>query len=260
MYDLLSKSLEKTIKINKVGVTDLVLPVKIYDRKKRYQLVTAKINACVSLSENERGIHMSRIVKRLNDYSKKILSLKKIKKLLLELREEENSENSYLTMGFTMFKEKLSPITKHKSFVNYKCRIEGIQKGSESAVKLIVDVLTTSLCPISKSISRNSAHNQRASINVSVIPINDKIWFEDLIQIVEENGSCDLFGVLKREDEKFVTEKAYNNPKMVEDVVRDIAKILRKNRNIAEWSVSCKNFEAIHMHNVYAYIQLKNGR
>jgi GTP cyclohydrolase IB len=258
MQDLQERKPRFEIDINKVGITELLLPFKIKYNKK-INSVTAKVGAFVDLPKTERGTHMSRIIRILHEYSNKPLNPEQISLILREIKQQLNAKHSYLIMEFTLFKEKKSPITKNKGFTSYKCFINADQNAVMD-LRIGTEVLVTSLCPISKEVSRYSAHNQRGKLLAEVL-CNDKgLWFDELIDLVEKGGSCELFSVLKREDEKFVTEKAYENPKIVEDIVREVADTLKNNIHIIEFKVSCENFESIHMHNAFSEIIMKNDR
>ena len=250
--DLKGKSSEIAINIDKVGITNLVLPLKI-KTVEGIQNVVAEIDASVSLSKNERGAHMSRIVRILNDYVKKIITYGVIIQITKDLRTQLRSENTNLKIKFTLFRKKFSPITKNYSYVNYDCWINA-NLNHNFSMSLGTSVLITSLCPVSKSISKFGAHNQRGGVIIVADILNNTFWFEKFIELIEKNSSSEMYGVLKREDEKFVTEAAYKNPKIVEDIVRLIAKELKNNKKLGKWYVSCKNFESIHTHNAYAEI------
>ena len=260
MRDIQIEKAAIELNIDKVGVTDLILPLKIYSKEMGTQPVTAHIEILASLSSKERGTHMSRMVRIMNDYVGKVISFKTISDILNHIQNELVCKNVHLQIKFTLFRKKYAPVTKHPSYVDYDCWISASKKGKNQSISLGTTVLITSLCPISKSISKFGAHNQRGAVTITANIINKNIWFEDFIKLIEQNSSCDLFGVLKREDEKFVTEKAYDNAKIVEDIVREIAYCLGKNKHIDQWSVSCKNFESIHTHNAFAEIGGKNGR
>lgn len=253
-----SKKPKFKIGINKVGITNLMLPLKIKINGK-INHVTAKVGAFVDLPARERGTHMSRIIRILHKASEKEINTSQISFILKELKNQLHAEHSYLIAEFVLFKKKEAPITKNKGYINYKCFINADQNKVMN-LKLGAEVFITSLCPISKSISNFSAHNQRGKLVAEVL-CNDKgIWFDDLINDLEKGGSCELYSVLKREDERYVTEKAYENAKIVEDIIREVAQKLKENKHIEEFRVSCENFESIHTHNAFSEIEMKNGR
>jgi len=252
-----SKKPKIEIKINKVGITNLVLPLKIrFNNKVNY--VTAKVEAFVDLPARERGTHMSRMVSLLHDHLDKEITPKTLSKILDKLKQNLHASHSYLNAEFVLFKEKKSPVTKNKSYMSYKCRIDS-SKNSKLVLKISTEVFVTSLCPISKSISNYSAHNQRGKLTAEVICRDNFLWFDEIIQTLEKGGSCEIYTLLKREDEKYVTEKAYENAKIVEDIIREIAQNLKENKHITEFKVSCENFESIHLHNAFSEIKMKNG-
>ena len=259
LMDLQGKGSEIAISIDKVGITNLILPLKIKTRG-GIQNVVAEIDALGSLSKNERGAHMSRTARILNDYVKKTITYDTVIQITKDLMTQLRSENINLKIKFTLFRKKFSPITKNYSYVNYDCWINANSNHSFS-MSLGTSALITSLCPVSKSISKFGAHNQRGEVTIVAEILNNSFWFENFIELIEKNSSSEMYGVLKREDEKFVTETAYKNPKIVEDIVRSIAKELKNNKKLGKWSVSCKNFESIHTHNAYAeIIGEPNGR
>ncbi len=257
MKDLQKDKPEHGIHLNKVGITNLALPLKIKLGKGNIQ-VHAKVSAFVNLSKEKRGTHMSRIIKILTEESPNAIDFKQIDQILTRMKLELEAEHSYLHIEFNMFDIKEAPITKNKGYVNYTCFIDA-EKNSVMKLKLGAEVFVTTLCPISKEISDYSAHNQRGRILVNVLCKNDKVWFKELISTVEKCGSSELYSLLKREDEKFITEKAYNNPRIVEDIVREVAIALKQNKNIKELTVSCENLESIHLHNAFSEVVIKNG-
>ncbi len=255
--DLQKGKPEHELAINKVGITNLELPIKVNFNSKTVH-AQAKISALVDLSSEKRGTHMSRLITILTEESEKTLTFKQIDDILTRIKKELEAEHSYLDFEFTIFHKKKSPITKKEGYVNYKCSINA-EKNLKTTISLGAEVLVTSLCPISKEISDYSAHNQRGRLVVKALCKNDKVWFDQIISDVEKCGSCELYSVLKREDEKYVTEKAYENPKIVEDIVRQMAVTLMKNKNIVKLNISCENEESIHLHNAFSEITMKNG-
>lgn len=247
----------RKLSIDRVGVTNILLPLKVPDKSKKFQIVTAVVNTYIKLPHSERGAHMSRFLEVLNDYINKTLTLRKINQLLRVMQEKLQTKDVYLDATFTFFKKKTAPVTKHQSILDYQCKIEGQRNGKFSQVFLNTSITVLSLCPASKQISRVNAHNQRAVVTIGVEPkIN--IFFEDLIESAEKSASAELFNLLKLADEKYITEKSYKNPKFVEDTVRDIALKLARDDRFKSWWVSCENQESIHTHNAYAKIERKN--
>ncbi|HED12217.1 MAG TPA: GTP cyclohydrolase I FolE2 [Gammaproteobacteria bacterium] len=241
------------IAIDKVGVKDVRHPVKVKDRSKGEQHTIAVFNMYVSLPHNFKGTHMSRFVEILNQNEEEI-SITSFKSMVREMTERLEAETGHIEMRFPYFICKTAPITGVTSLMDYEVTLTGeLNKGlHKTVIKVLVPV--TSLCPCSKEIADFGAHNQRSHVTVSVTT-NAFLWIEELIEMVEKQGSCELYGLLKRPDEKYVTEHAYLNPKFVEDMVRDIATVLNSDPRIDAYTVESENFESIHNHSAYALIQ-----
>jgi GTP cyclohydrolase I len=157
-------------------------------------------------------------------------------------------------MSFPYFVHKAAPISGVKALLDYEVTFAGeIREGRITRTTKVV-VPVTSLCPCSKEISDYGAHNQRSHVTITA-QTNDFVWLEELIEIAEKQASCEVYGLLKRPDEKFVTERAYDNPKFVEDMVRDIAAVLNADPRIDSYVVESENFESIHNHSAYALIE-----
>jgi GTP cyclohydrolase I len=251
--DVQNSSDTRQIPIDKVGIKDIRHPVRVRDRSSGEQHTIANFNMYVNLPHNFKGTHMSRFVEILNQHEREI-SVDSFKEMLAEMTEKLEAESGHIEMSFPYFVNKAAPISQVESLLDYEVTFIGeIKKGaSELSIKVVVPV--TSLCPCSKKISDYGAHNQRSHVTVTV-RTKDFVWIEELIDLVEEQASCELFGLLKRPDEKYVTEKAYDNPKFVEDIVRDIAAQLNKDERIAAYTVESENFESIHNHSAYALIE-----
>jgi GTP cyclohydrolase IB len=197
---------------------------------------------------------MSRFVEILHQ-SRTRISLESLTTILADMKQILGARSSHIEITFPYFIKKQSPSAGVSGLMDYICTIIGSSNvGSATDIILKVAVPVTSVCPCSKEISDCGAHNQRGEVLVSA-RFKKLIWIEDIVNIVEKAASCDIYSVLKREDEKFVTEKAYNNPKFVEDLARDVAKVLLADTNITWFSVSAENFESIHNHSAYAYIE-----
>jgi len=241
------------IAIDKVGVKDVRHPVKVKDRSKGEQHTIAVFNMYVSLPHNFKGTHMSRFVEILNQNEEEI-SVASFKSMVKEMTERLEAETGHIEMRFPYFIRKTAPVTAVTSLMDYEVVLIGeMSKGCHKTI-IKVQVPVTSLCPCSKEISEFGAHNQRSHVTVSVTT-NAFLWIEELIEMIEKQGSCELFGLLKRPDEKYVTEQAYLNPKFVEDMVRDIATVLNEDPRIDAYTVESENFESIHNHSAYAMIQ-----
>ena len=243
----------RRIPINKVGIKDIRHPVRISDRDGGEQHTIANFNMYVNLPHNFKGTHMSRFVEILNNHEREI-SVKSFKEMLAEMAERLEAESGHIEMNFPYFINKKAPVTKVESLMDYDVTFIGeVHKGEHyMTIKVVVPV--TSLCPCSKKISDRGAHNQRSHVTVTA-RINDFVWIEELIELVEQEASCELFGLLKRPDEKYVTEHAYDHPKFVEDMVRDVAARLNDDDRIDAYVVESENFESIHNHSAYALIE-----
>ncbi|OGI44275.1 MAG: GTP cyclohydrolase [Candidatus Muproteobacteria bacterium RBG_16_65_31] len=239
--------------IDKVGIKDIRHPVRVKDRSQGEQHTVANFNMYVELPHNFKGTHMSRFVEILNNYEPEI-SVESFKDMLAELSERLEAETGHIEMSFPYFINKAAPVTGVKSLMDYQVSFIGKISGGKYLMTIKVIVPVTSLCPCSREISRFGAHNQRSHVTLTV-RTNTFVWVEDLIDIVEKQASSELYGLLKRPDEKFVTEKAYENPKFVEDMVRDVAAVLNADDRIEAYTVESENFESIHNHSAYAMIQ-----
>ena len=259
MIDIQNIKDPRGINIQKVGIKNLDIPLIIQRKDAENQVVNAIATACVSLPAEYKGTHMSRFVEVLNEWKKKNLLGVDIKGCVSAFVEKLHARSGYLKFEFKYFLDKTSPVTNIVSTMCYNCSFEGYlenygEDDEDYKFVLGVKVPVTTLCPCSKEISDSGAHNQRAVVSVKVSYDNDEhIWLEDLIDMVEKNASCELFPLLKREDEKYVTEKAYNNPKFVEDVLRDVVLNLRENEIVNSFEVECESMESIHNHSAWAY-------
>ena len=243
----------RQIAINKVGIKDIRHPVVVKDRSDGVQHTIANFNMFVFLPHQFKGTHMSRFVQILNDHEKEI-SVSSFREMLSEMAEMLEADSGNIEMSFPYFVNKKAPISGVKSLLDYEVTLIGeIDKGVTST-RVKIQIPVTSLCPCSKSISDYGAHNQRSHVTVSAKTVGF-IWIEEIIDIVEKQASCELYGLLKRPDEKYVTERAYDNPKFVEDMVRDIAGELNKDERIRQYVLESENFESIHNHSAYALIQ-----
>jgi GTP cyclohydrolase I len=207
----------------------------------------------VNLPHNFKGTHMSRFVEILNRHEREI-SVKTFKEMLKEMVQILEAEAGHIEMSFPYFVNKAAPVSGVQSLMDYEVTFVGEISNGEPVLTLKVIVPVTSLCPCSKKISERGAHNQRSHVTVAA-RLRGFMWIEDIIDLVEKQASCELFGLLKRPDEKFVTERAYDNPKFVEDMVRDVAVQLNREERIEAYVVESENFESIHNHSAYALIE-----
>lgn len=251
--DVQNSADSRHIAIDKVGIKDIRHPVKIRDRDGGDQHTIANFNMYVNLPHNFKGTHMSRFVEILNLHEREI-TVESFKEILTEMTQKLEAESGHIEMMFPYFINKAAPITKVKSLLDYEVTFMGEIHDGQPSLTIKVVVPVTSLCPCSKKISAYGAHNQRSHVTVS-IKANGFIWIEELIEMIEQQASCELFGLLKRPDEKYVTEKAYDNPKFVEDMVRDVAAVLNQDERVISYTVESENFESIHNHSAYAYIE-----
>jgi len=245
----------RNIAIDKVGIKDIKHPVRVKDRSSEHEQHTvANFNMYVELPHHFKGTHMSRFVEVLNEHEYEI-TVQSFKQMLTEMLHRLEAPSGHIEMAFSYFVIKSAPVSEVKSLLDYQVTFIGEINGHEEptiTVKVVVPV--TSLCPCSKEISDYGAHNQRSHVTVTA-KINGFLWIEDIIDIVEKEASCELYGLLKRPDEKYVTELAYDNPKFVEDMVRDVALKLNENDQVTAYIVESENFESIHNHSAFALIQ-----
>ena len=250
--DIQSKADTRRLAIDQVGIRAIRHPVKVRDRSQGEQYTIAVFNMYVGLPHNFKGTHMSRFVEVLNDHDN-VISVHSFRDIVKEVAVKLNSESSRIEMTFPFFLEKSAPVTGVKSLVDYEATLFGDLIDGDVSISTRVVVPVTSLCPCSKEISDYGAHNQRSHVTITVFA-EAFVWIEELIELAEINASSQLYGLLKRPDEKFVTEQAYDNPKFVEDMVRDVASALIRDERIVSYTVESENFESIHNHSAYARI------
>jgi GTP cyclohydrolase I len=251
--DVQSSADTRQLAINRVGIKGIRHPVKVKDKSVGVQHTIATFNMYVHLPHNFKGTHMSRFVEILNQHEREI-SVESFESILKEMVTRLEAESGYIEMNFPYFVNKTAPVSGVQSLLDYEVTLIGETIQGKPRVTMKVLVPVTSLCPCSKKISDRGAHNQRSHVTLS-IRTNEFVWIEDVIRIAEEQASCELYGLLKRPDEKFVTERAYDNPKFVEDMVRDVAAILNADKRIDAFVVESENFESIHNHSAYALIE-----
>jgi GTP cyclohydrolase I len=231
--------------------------MRIQERSGNVQHTIASFNMYVGLPHHFKGTHMSRFVEILNAHEREI-TVETFQLMLREMVDKLEAEEGRIEMSFPYFVDKAAPVSGVRSLMDYEISFVGEIRDKVSSFTMKVLVPVTSLCPCSKKISDYGAHNQRSHVTVSA-RLNDFVWIEEIIDIVEKQGSCELYGLLKRPDEKYVTERAYDNPKFVEDMVRDVAAILNLDERIDAYVVESENFESIHNHSAYALIE-KDGK
>lgn len=243
----------RRIPINKVGIKDMQHPIRVRERDGENQHTIAKFSMYVNLPHNFKGTHMSRFVEILNDHEGEI-SVPTFQAMLPRMTELLEAQAGHIEMSFTYFMTKRAPVSGVASLMDYQVTFMGDLLDDKGTITVRVTVPVTSLCPCSKKISAYGAHNQRSHVTVTA-QINGFLWLEELIEMIEAQASCELYGLLKRPDEKYVTERAYENPKFVEDLVRDVAHALTQDERIDSFVVEAENFESIHNHSAYALIE-----
>lgn len=251
--DVQGRADTRQLPINRVGIKDIRHPVKVKDRSAGEQHTIATFNMYVNLPHNFKGTHMSRFVEILNQHEREI-SVESFGAMLAEMTQRLDATAGRIEMSFPYFVMKQAPVTKVQSLMDYQASLIGDMRDGKIEMWVRVVVAVTSLCPCSKKISERGAHNQRSHITINA-RLREHMWIEELIEIAESEASCELYGILKRPDEKYVTERAYDNPKFVEDMVRDVAVRLNDEPRIAAYVVESENFESIHNHSAYAQIQ-----
>ena len=243
----------RQIAINKVGIKDIRHPVRVMDRSDGEQNTVATFNMYVNLPHNFKGTHMSRFVEILNSHEK-VISVNSFQDMLVEMARLLEADSGHIEMNFPYFINKKAPVSGVQSLLDYDVTLIGEIHGGQPLMQIKVVVPVTSLCPCSKKISGRGAHNQRSHVTVQA-RTNGFIWIEEIIDLVEKEASCELYSLLKRPDEKHVTERAYDNPKFVEDMVRDVAMRLNNESRISAYVIESENFESIHNHSAYALIE-----
>jgi GTP cyclohydrolase IB len=252
MPDMQKSRDTRRIAIDKVGVKDISYPIVVMDKNRSFQQTVARVNMYVDLPHHFKGTHMSRFIEILDSYREKI-ALDKMETILERMKEKLGASSAHLEIEFPYFIEKKAPVSGAKGLMEYTCTFNA-SLGPEFDFILGVKVPVTSLCPCSKELARFGAHNQRSVMTVRV-RYRNFIWIEDLIEIVESCGSSPVYSMLKREDEKFVTEQAYENPRFVEDMVREATQKLNAMDNITWFAMEAENYESIHKHSAYASIE-----
>ena len=244
----------RRLAIDKVGIKSIRHPMKILERAGAVQHTIANFSMFVGLPHQFKGTHMSRFVEILNAHEREI-TVDSFRAMLRQMVKKLEAETGHIEMSFPYFVSKKAPVSGVTSLLDYEVTFIGeVRAGNQYLQTTRVVVPVTSLCPCSKKISERGAHNQRSHVTISA-RTNDFVWIEELVQLVEGQASCELFGLLKRPDEKHVTERAYDNPKFVEDMVRDIAGLLNADPRIDAYTVESENFESIHNHSAYALIE-----
>ena len=250
--DVQARADTRELPINRVGIKDISHPVRLKDRSAGEQHTIATFNMYVSLPHNFKGTHMSRFVEIL--HGEREISVESFRGMLRAMTERLEADTGHIEMSFPFFVMKRAPVSGVESLMDYRAGLIGEHRQGHTRMWVRVSVPVTSLCPCSKKISDYGAHNQRSHVTITV-RLRSHMWIEELIAIAESEASCELYGILKRPDEKYVTERAYDNPKFVEDMVRDVATRLNTDERVAAYVVESENFESIHNHSAYALIE-----
>ena len=255
LLDMQSRPDHRELRIDKVGVRGLRFPIQVRDKARSVQNTVATIGMIEDLPKEFKGTHMSRFVEALNAHGS-VIHVENIMDILRSLQKRLNSATSHLEMEFPYFMVKRAPVSGGESVMDYVARFDAAACGSEMDFVLTVKVPVTTLCPCSKAIAKYGAHNQRGLVTVA-LRFSKPVWIEDVVAMIESSASSELYALLKRQDEKFVTERAYENPVFVEDLVRNVALKLNAHPRVTWYKVEAENYESIHNHNAYACIEKK---
>lgn len=252
LVDIQNSEDQRNIPIDKVGVRNVKYPMHVRERDNGHQHTVGNFTLTVDLPREFKGTHMSRFLEILAEYNHD-LGPETIPAILQSLRERLKAETAHLETTFTLFREKAAPVTGKKGMMGYECGFSA-SAGPDLNIALLLTVPVATLCPCSKEISDRGAHNQRGYVRVKVMP-RGLLWLEDVIDMIEACGSAPLYPVLKRPDEKFVTEQAYDNPRFVEDLVREVALAFDADDRVDSYEIEVENHESIHDHNAYAFVK-----
>ncbi|MBV9488306.1 MAG: GTP cyclohydrolase I FolE2 [Verrucomicrobia bacterium] len=244
---------DREIAIDRVGVTNVRYPIVVRDRLHHSQNTVALVSLTVDLPHHHKGTHMSRFIEVLNEHGS-VIHIENIEVMLRHLQKHLHARQAHLSFEFPYFIEKAAPVTGAVGLMDYTVKFTATANHDDINSVVTVVVPVTTLCPCSKAISQRGAHNQRGQVTFSV-RFNKLIWIEELTQMVEASASAELYSLLKRPDEKAVTERAYDNPVFVEDLVRNVAQRANRDPRITWYRVEAENFESIHNHNAYAMIE-----
>jgi len=253
MLDVQNLSDSRQINLNKVGVKGLQYPIRVLDKQNTTQNTVATINMYADLAEHLKGTHMSRFIEVFNQYYVD-LSLQNFLEMLGKIKKKLNAKRAYAEIFFPYFIEKSAPVSHEKSMMQYNCEYIGEVRDSFREFFIGIEVPVTTVCPCSKNISDRGAHNQRGIVRVKLC-FEKFFWIEDIITLIEKSASAELYTLLKRSDEKYITEHAFDNPRFVEDLVREVTQKIEDKGSFPWFSVEAENFESIHNHSAYAYVE-----
>ncbi|MBW2305330.1 MAG: GTP cyclohydrolase I FolE2 [Deltaproteobacteria bacterium] len=254
MIDMQNKHDHRNLDIDKAGVKDILYPIRVLAKNGGMQHTVAKINMYVDLPRHFKGTHMSRFVEILHEY-RGDMSIRTFSRILDDMVERLDAQSAHIEVAFPYFIEKAAPVTGTPGMMEYACRFICSKKG-EKDFRVEITAPVTTLCPCSREISTKGAHNQRGRVTIT-LRFKRFFWIEDIIHLIESSASAEVYSVLKRPDEKYLTEQAYANPMFVEDVVRTAAQKLEQMKDFSWYAVEAENFESIHNHSAYAYIEKK---
>ena len=257
--DIQNQEDTRDIPLAKVGVKGLEYPIRVLDKIKKVQHTAAKVDLYADLPRHFKGTHMSRFIEIFHQY-REDLSMPRFMEMLNAIRTELDAESAFGSLSFPYFLEKKAPVSGLPGMMAYHCKYQGLVNGSKGKASkdkhftVAVSIPVATVCPCSKAISERGAHNQRGSVTVE-LELGPFFWIEDIIDIVEKAASSPVYSLLKREDEKFLTEKAYDNPRFVEDLVRDVYISIKDLNQFPRFSVEAENFESIHNHSAFAFAE-----
>ncbi|GHT98603.1 GTP cyclohydrolase FolE2 [Spirochaetia bacterium] len=256
MLDVQNLADNRDLPLAKVGVKGLKYPIRVLDKAKKVQHTSAQVDLFADLPGHFKGTHMSRFIELFHRY-RDDLSMHRFLEMLETLRTDLDAESAFGSMVFPYFLEKNAPVSRLPGMMSYECRYQGrVSRTQGNHFTTTVSVPVTTVCPCSKAISDRGAHNQRGIVTVE-LEMGPFFWIEDIIELVEKAASSPVYSLLKREDEKYITEQAYDNPKFVEDLVRDVYIEIKALEMFPWFSVEAENFESIHNHSAFAYVQFK---
>lgn len=253
MQDVQSQPDGRNIPLQKVGVKNIKYPIVVLDKVNKTQATTATVDLYANLPHHFKGTHMSRFIEVFHDHSKNV-KMENFIHMLHSIRSVLDAEQAYGRIAFPYFIEKKAPVSGQASMMQYHCTYEGTAGPIEHEFYVGIEVPVLTLCPCSKEISDRGAHNQRSMVKV-LLKMGSFFWIEEIITLIENSASCGLFTLLKREDEKWVTEHSYDNPTFVEDLVREVTVKIEGLNKFPWFSVEAENMESIHLHDAYAYVE-----
>jgi GTP cyclohydrolase I len=251
--DVQNQADDREIPLTKVGVKGLEYPIQVLDKVKKVQHTTARVDLFANLPHQFKGTHMSRFVEIFHRH-RADLSMRRFLEMLGEIKKDLKAESAFGSMEFPYFIEKTAPVSLLPGIMSYQCRYRGSVEAEANHFNVAVSVPVSTVCPCSRAISDRGAHNQRGIVTVE-LELGPFFWLEDIIALVENSASSPVYSLIKREDEKYFTERAYDNPKFVEDLVRDVYVKLRELAQFPRFSVEAENFESIHNHSAYAFAE-----